>query len=171
LHRSKFYHLCLFVSRYYVVVCAALWPLAPRLSVSALAMHTLAGIVQFRIRHPRLNPLSFLAFFSLEQTAYQLGVWWSCCRRRFYKPLLPRPVFSLTSLKLVNRKIGHQNQRQKPLAFDLRKESKTSGCRRIPGGIEFAAEAKGHEGSGSRRGKRLRGLFCFCSANRHDGKG
>jgi hypothetical protein len=95
---ALFYHLCLFVSRYYVVVCAALWPLAPRLSVGALAMHMLSGIVQFHIRRPRLNPLSFLAFFSLDQFAYQLGVWWGCCRRGFFKPLLPRPVFRLTSL-------------------------------------------------------------------------
>lgn len=91
---ALFYHLCLFVSRYYMVAGALLWPLEPRLGAGVLAMHALAGIVQFHIRRPRLSPLSFLAFFSLEQTAYQLGVWWSCCRRRFFKPLLPRPRFS-----------------------------------------------------------------------------
>jgi mycofactocin glycosyltransferase len=100
---ALFYHLCLYVSRYYVVVCALLWPLSTRLSVGALAMHLLAGIVQFQIRRPRLNPLSFLAFFSLDQAAYQLGVWWGCCRRMFFKPLLPRPVFSLTSIRFSNK--------------------------------------------------------------------
>lgn len=93
---ALFYHLCLFVSRYYLVACVLLWPLSPRLGAGALAMHVLAGIVQFHIRRPRLSPLSFLAFFSLDQAAYQLGVWWGCCRQRFFKPLVPRPVFSLT---------------------------------------------------------------------------
>jgi mycofactocin system glycosyltransferase len=96
------YHLCLFVSRYYVVACALLWPLALRLSAGALAMHTLAGIIQFHLRRPRLNPFSFLIFFTLDQASYQLGVWWGCCRRRFFKPLFPRPVFSLTALTLCN---------------------------------------------------------------------
>jgi mycofactocin glycosyltransferase len=95
---ALFYHLCLFVSRYYVVVCMLLWPLSPRLGVVALAMHLVAGGGQFHIKRPRLNPLSFLVFFSLDQFAYQLGVWWGCCRRGFFKPLLPRPVFRLTSL-------------------------------------------------------------------------
>jgi hypothetical protein len=99
---SLLYHLCLYVSRYYVVACALLWPLSARLSACALAMHLLAGIVQFQIRRPRLNLLSFLAFFSLDQAAYQLGVWWGCCRRGFFKPLLPRLVFSLTALKNSN---------------------------------------------------------------------
>jgi mycofactocin glycosyltransferase len=97
------YHLCLFVSRYYVVACVLLWPLSPRLSAGALATHVLAGIIQFRIRRPRLNCLSFLVFFSLDQVAYQLGVWWGCCRRMFFRPLLPRIVFSLTSFRLPVR--------------------------------------------------------------------
>jgi mycofactocin glycosyltransferase len=99
---ALFYHLCLYVSRYYMVACALLWPLSARISAGALAMHLLAGIVQFQIRRPRLNLLSFLAFFSMDQAAYQLGVWWGCCRRRFFKPLLPRLVFSLTGLRLPN---------------------------------------------------------------------
>ena len=97
------YHLCLFVSRYYLVACALMWPLSPRLGAGALAMHVLAGIVQFYTRRPRLNLLFFLAFFSLEQIAYQLGVWWGCCRRMFFKPLLLRPVFRLTSSKFSTR--------------------------------------------------------------------
>ena len=80
---------CSYVSRCYLVSCALLWPLAPRLSAGDLAMHLLAGMVQFHFGRPRLNPFSFLAYFYLAQSAYQLGVWWGCCRRRFFKPLLP----------------------------------------------------------------------------------
>jgi len=93
---ALFYHLCLFVSRYYIVCRLLLEKQTPRLGACILAMHVLAGIVQFHIRRPHLSLPSFLAFFSLDQTAYQLGVWWGCCRQRFFKPLLPRPVFSLT---------------------------------------------------------------------------
>jgi mycofactocin system glycosyltransferase len=103
---ALFYHLCLFVSRYYLVACILLWPLSPRLGAGALSMHVLAGIVQFHTRRPRLNLLSFLAFFSLDQISYQLGVWWGCCRRMFFEPLLPRPVFSLTASGSTRRKRG-----------------------------------------------------------------
>jgi mycofactocin system glycosyltransferase len=98
------YHLCLFVSRYYMAACVLLWPLAPRLGAVALAMHALAGIVQFGLKRPRLNIFTFLAFFSLDQTSYQLGVWWGCCRRGFFKPLLPQPVFSSASFGFPNKK-------------------------------------------------------------------
>lgn len=101
---ALFYHLCQFVSRYYLVACVLLWPLSPRLGAGALAMHVLAGIVQFHIRRPRLNLLSFLAFFSLDQISYQIGVWWGCCRRMFFEPLLPRPVFRLTAIGSTKRK-------------------------------------------------------------------
>ncbi|MEJ2662373.1 MAG: mycofactocin biosynthesis glycosyltransferase MftF, partial [Desulfobacteraceae bacterium] len=60
------YHLCLFVSRYYLAVCVLLGPLAPAVSAVAITMHVLAGIVQYQIRTPRLNSLAFLAFFSLD---------------------------------------------------------------------------------------------------------
>ena len=91
---ALFYHLCLFVSRYYMVAGVLLWPFSAWLSSGILAIHLLAGIVQFHIRRPRLNLLSFLLFFSLDQIAYQLGVWWGCFWRGFFKPLLPRLVFN-----------------------------------------------------------------------------
>jgi len=100
---ALFYHLCLFVSRYYLVACVSLWPLAPAVSAGAMTMHILAGIVQFHIRHPRLNPFSFLALFSLDQIAYQLGVWWGCVRRLFFKPLRPMLAFKLNPLKLAKK--------------------------------------------------------------------
>jgi hypothetical protein len=68
-----------------------------------MTMHILAGIVQFHIRHPRLNPFSFLALFSLDQIAYQLGVWWGCVRRLFFKPLRPMLAFKLNPLKLAKK--------------------------------------------------------------------
>lgn len=94
---SLFYHICTFVSRYYLVLFAILSPSIPWLSAVAVCMHVFSGIVQYRITKPRLNLLSFLAFFSMDQISYQLGVWWGCLRRVYFKPVMPRPV--LTGLR------------------------------------------------------------------------
>ncbi len=91
---SLFYHICLFASRYYLFLFLVLWPFLPWLSAAGLCMHLVAGMVQYRIKTPQLTALSFLMFFSLEQLSYQLGVWWGCLRRAYFRPLMPRPVFS-----------------------------------------------------------------------------
>jgi mycofactocin system glycosyltransferase len=89
---SLCYHVCSFVSRYYLALFAALWPLVPWLSAAVLCMHVMSGMVQYATKHPQLNPFSFLAFFSLEQISYQLGVWWGCLRRAYFRPVIPRLV-------------------------------------------------------------------------------
>lgn len=91
---SLVYHACSFVSRYYLVFLLLLWPFVSWLSMVALGMHLCAGIIQYRITGPQLNPLSFFAFFTLEQISYQLGVWWGCVRRLYFKPVVPRLVLS-----------------------------------------------------------------------------
>lgn len=88
------YHACSLVSRYYLVFISVLWPCVPWLSMVALGMHLCAGIIQYRITKPQLNPLSFFIFFTLEQISYQLGVWWGCVKRLYFKPVTPRLVLS-----------------------------------------------------------------------------
>jgi hypothetical protein len=44
------------------------------------------------VKKPRLNPLSFLLFFTLEQVSYQSGVWWECIHRVNFNPVLPRII-------------------------------------------------------------------------------
>lgn len=95
---SLCYHLCSFISRYYLVFCAALWPLRPWLSMGALMMHGLTGIIQYKVLKPRLNLITFLALFTLEQISYQLGVWWGCLARMHFKPMIPRLVFIARAL-------------------------------------------------------------------------
>ncbi len=97
---SLFYHVCSFVSRYYLVMCAVLGLFTPWLIAGVLCMHGFSGMVEYRIRRPRLNPLLFLTFYSLEQISYQLGVWWGCLRQAYFKPLIPRPV--LTACPRIN---------------------------------------------------------------------
>jgi len=55
-------------------------------------MHLTAGSVEYMVKKPRLNPLSFLLFFTLEQVSYQSGVWWECIHRVNFNPVLPRII-------------------------------------------------------------------------------
>jgi mycofactocin glycosyltransferase len=88
-------HCCGFISRYYLVLLPVIWPLSPLTATVVLVMHLTAGIVQFVVNKPKLNPILFLLFFTLEQVAYQSGVWWGCIRRFNFNPVLPRIVHKL----------------------------------------------------------------------------
>ena len=86
------YHCCSFVSRYYVIAVAALAPLIPLAAIIMSGMHLIAGLVEYAVKQPRLNPLAFLFFFTLEQVSYQSGVWWACIRELNFNPVLPRVI-------------------------------------------------------------------------------
>lgn len=54
----------------------------------ALAL-ALSASVDYRVKKPRLNYLSFLWFFALEHLAYQWGVLAGCLRRRTFRSYFP----------------------------------------------------------------------------------
>lgn len=88
-----FYHVCAFGSRYYLlpaVMAGWLWPEA---ALAVAGGHLLAGLVQYAVHRPRLNPFAFLFYFTLEQVSYQAGVWWGCLKALFWAPVLPRLCF------------------------------------------------------------------------------
>lgn len=87
-----FYHCCAFVSRYYLFWAALIFILAPMVSAIILCMHLLTGIGEYFIKKPRLNPLLFLLYFTLDQVSYQLGVWWGCLKSLFFSPINPQIV-------------------------------------------------------------------------------
>jgi mycofactocin system glycosyltransferase len=87
---ALFYHCCAFVSRYYLIGSIAVFPLLPSAAAIIAGMHLTAGMVQYFIKKPRLNPISFLFYFSMEQLSYQLGVWWGCFRKLAFNPVNPR---------------------------------------------------------------------------------
>jgi hypothetical protein len=89
---SFVYHCCSFISRYYLVVVPVVLLLSPLTAAVIFGMHLTAGIVEYMVKKPRLNPLSFLLFFTLEQVSYQSGVWWECIHRVNFKPVLPRII-------------------------------------------------------------------------------
>jgi mycofactocin system glycosyltransferase len=89
------YHCCAFVSRYYAIWALLLLPFSPTVSIVITCAHVLAGTTEFFIKRPRLNPFTFLLFFSAEQISYQTGVWWGCLKRRFFAPVNPSLAFRL----------------------------------------------------------------------------
>jgi len=103
---SLFYHLCTFVSRYFLVLFIVLVPLTPYVSAGAFCMHLTSGIVQHRTKKSRLNLVVFLVLFTLEQLSYQSGVWWGCVRGACVTPLSPKLVFTRTpSLRVQEHRV------------------------------------------------------------------
>jgi mycofactocin system glycosyltransferase len=91
-HLAFMYHLCSFGSRYYLIFALLLFPFFPLASGIICAMHILAGVVEYSIKKPQLNPVAFLFYFSLEQISYQAGVWWGCFKQLNFSPILPKVV-------------------------------------------------------------------------------
>lgn len=86
------YHCCSFISRYYLIGVPLVFLLSPVSGMILMAMHLTAGMVEYTVRRPKLNPFAFLLFFTLEQAAYQAGVWSGCIRQLNFKPVLPRVI-------------------------------------------------------------------------------
>lgn len=91
-HLSFVYHCCSFISRYYLIVVPVVLPLSPLTAAIITGMHLTTGIVDYTVKKPRLNLISFLFFFTLEQASYQAGVWWECVHRINFNPVLPRII-------------------------------------------------------------------------------
>jgi len=89
-HAAFVYHLCSFISRYYLLASLFLLYWAPMGCAVIWGAHILVGGVEFINRRPRLDPFSFFWFFTLEQLAYQSGVWWTCFRTLNFNPVNPR---------------------------------------------------------------------------------
>jgi mycofactocin system glycosyltransferase len=87
-----FHHIASFVSRYYLLSLVIILPIAPSVSIVILMLHLLVGTVDYVIKKPRLNWVSFLYYFSLEQLSYQLGVWWGCFKHICFRPINPKIV-------------------------------------------------------------------------------
>ena len=97
---AHFYHLCAFASRYYLIWAMLFFPVFPTGSIIIFAMHLLVGMVDYIIKKPRLNPFSFLFYFTLDQVSYQSGVWWGCIKQRAFGSVNPKVVWSALSGKV-----------------------------------------------------------------------
>ena len=91
-----FYHFCAFVSRYYLFWAIVVMLLFQPAFIIITGMHLLAGVVEYFIKKPRLNPVSFLFYFSLEQLSYQSGVWWGCLKKLSFSAVNPRLAWRIS---------------------------------------------------------------------------
>lgn len=89
------YHLCAFVSRYYILFSMVFIVFQPLLFCGMAVMHIIACLGQYIIKKPRLSFLAFFFYFSLEQMSYQAGVWWSCIQNKHFGSISPNLVFSI----------------------------------------------------------------------------
>lgn len=88
---SVLYHHASFFSRYYLIpaiILQVLW--TNPLSYGIILGHIGVGLVRCKVKNAMLNPASFLLFFTVEQLAYQSGVWTACVKYGFYQPLFPK---------------------------------------------------------------------------------
>jgi mycofactocin system glycosyltransferase len=86
------YHCCSFISRYYLIMIPLISCFSVPIAAAMTAMHLIAGMVEYAVKKPDLNPCSFLFYFTLEQASYQSGVWWKCIQDFNFKPVMPRIV-------------------------------------------------------------------------------
>ena len=100
-YAAFFYHFCAFVSRYYLIWGILAFPLFPLFSIIIFGIHLLTVTVDYFIKKPRLNPVSFLLYYSLEQLSYQLGVWLGCFKHFTFNSVNPRVIIraSLRNIK------------------------------------------------------------------------
>ncbi len=90
------YHLCAFVSRYYILfspVFIFFWPVVFYIMA---VMHSITCLGQYIIKKPRLSLLVFFFYFSLEQISYQTGAWWGCLQNNHFGSIFPKLSFSIS---------------------------------------------------------------------------
>ncbi|MFK5952559.1 MAG: mycofactocin biosynthesis glycosyltransferase MftF [Desulfobacterium sp.] len=97
---SVLYHLSSFFSRYYLMAALLVQVVFPTPVVTGMILaHIGVGLVKYCVKKPKLDPLSFLFFFSLEQLSYQCGVWVACIKHGFFKPVAPKIVIQPLSVQ------------------------------------------------------------------------
>ena len=88
-HLSFSYHLSSYLVRYYLVFLIPLSLVYPNLWVFILFLLVFSAIVDFSIKRPAIHFFSFLLFYTLDQLAYQTGVFWGCIKKNNFMPYVP----------------------------------------------------------------------------------
>ena len=83
------YHLCAFISRYYLVLGFLMLPFISVVSIVVAIMHVIVCLVEYQLKRVNLSLPWFFVFFTLEQSSYQSGVWWGCLCYRNVSCVLP----------------------------------------------------------------------------------
>lgn len=89
------FHISSYLIRYYLIFIIPFSFIFPNLWGLILFLLILSGIVDFSIKKPGIPFLNFLIFYTLEQLAYQTGVFWGCIKKGNFMTYLP----------IINRRI------------------------------------------------------------------
>lgn len=88
-HFSFSYHTSSYLVRYYLIFFIPLSFLYPKIWGYLLFLLIFSGSVDFSIKKPRINLFSFLFFYTLDQFAYQIGVFWGCIVKKDFGSYIP----------------------------------------------------------------------------------
>lgn len=74
------YYLGYHLLRYYLVPLLLVGLINPAFGLLPLALWLGVGLVDYRVRRPRLSLAGFYLYYVLEQLSYGCGVFWGCCK-------------------------------------------------------------------------------------------
>ena len=84
------YYWCAFFSRYYLVMAFLFFPVIPKICLFLFINHFIVSLCEIFLKKPSSNILTFIYFFSIDQLAYQIGVWYGCFKYIAFNPVNPK---------------------------------------------------------------------------------
>ena len=83
------FHTSSYLVRYYLIYLIPLSFIYSNLWAFLLFLLVFSAIVDFSIRRPAIHFSTFLFFYTLDQLAYQTGVFWGCLRNKNFMSYVP----------------------------------------------------------------------------------
>jgi mycofactocin system glycosyltransferase len=94
---SSFYFMAYHLIRYYLVIMLLVGFAAPSVWLLVIFFLTIASLVDYCTKHPKLAPLTFLILYALDNLTYQLGVIAGCLQAKSFRSYTARFVWSSTA--------------------------------------------------------------------------
>jgi hypothetical protein len=88
-HFSFSYQTSAYLTRYYLIFLIPLSFLCPKILGFLLFLLIFSGSVDFSIKKPKIHFFSFFFFYTLDQFAYQTGVFWGCLIKKNFGSYIP----------------------------------------------------------------------------------
>ena len=88
-HFSFSYHTSSFLVRYYLIFLIPLSFFYPKMWGFLLFLLIFSALIDFSVKGPKIDFFSFLFFYTLDQLAYQTGVFCGCMEKKNFMPYVP----------------------------------------------------------------------------------
>jgi mycofactocin glycosyltransferase len=89
-HMSFCYFVAFHLVRYYLIALLILALFVPSLWLVLIFLVALVSVIDFTVKHPKLDYVRFLFYSLLEHVFYQAGVFIGCLRKKAFGSYLPR---------------------------------------------------------------------------------